>query len=161
MLPISLATSISLSIPRRMPTEGEHARRSTSRRQRKISITPGTMPLSPCLRSSSKRPTEATARKLEALYPDTRDLATWKPGESEQIAWESHQLAKSDVYRALGIPERGCSMHSCDTATNTPVTMSSSYMDREAQVAGRQLARHRLAALLNQIWPSTTAALPE
>jgi hypothetical protein len=95
-----------------------------------------------------------TAHKLEKLYPDT-SLAAWKPGESEQIAWESHELAKSDVYRALGIPERECSMHSCDTATSTPVTMSSSYMDREGQVAERQLAKagERLAALLNQIWP--------
>jgi S1/P1 Nuclease len=59
---------------------------------------------------------EATARKLEALYPSARDLATWKPGESEQIAWESHQLAKSDVYRALGIPERLCTLHLCDPA---------------------------------------------
>jgi hypothetical protein len=33
---------------------------------------------------------EATARKLEALYPATDDLATWKPNESERIAWESH-----------------------------------------------------------------------
>ena len=30
---------------------------------------------------------EATARKLEALHPAAGDLATWKPGESEQIAW--------------------------------------------------------------------------
>src|ERR1700746_1592809 len=33
---------------------------------------------------------EATAHKLEALYPATGGLATWKAGESEQIAWESH-----------------------------------------------------------------------
>jgi S1/P1 Nuclease len=49
---------------------------------------------------------EATARKLEVLYPAGGDLATWKLGESEQIAWESHQLAETDVYRPLGIPER-------------------------------------------------------
>ena len=67
---------------------------------------------------------EATARKLEALYPATGDLMTWKPGESEQIAWESHQLAESDVYRALVIPERPCSLHSCDPATNSPVVMN-------------------------------------
>jgi hypothetical protein len=65
---------------------------------------------------------EATARKLEALYPAAGDLATWKPGEAEQIAWESHQLAEADVYQALGIPGRPCSLHSCDPATKMPVT---------------------------------------
>lgn len=103
---------------------------------------------------------EATARKLEALYPATGDLTTWKPGESEQIAWESHQLAKSDVYRTLGIPERQCLLHSCDPTTSTPVTLSPAYMDREGRVAGRQLAKagYRLAALLNQIWASEATA---
>jgi hypothetical protein len=57
---------------------------------------------------------EATARKLEALYPAAGDLATWKPGESEQIAWESHQLAETNLYSALKIPERPCTPHSCD-----------------------------------------------
>jgi hypothetical protein len=97
---------------------------------------------------------EATARKLEALYPAAGDLATWKPGESEQIAWESHQLAETDVYRALGIPERPCTLHSCDAATSTPLTLSPTYMEREGQVAGRQLAKagYRLAGLLNQTW---------
>jgi hypothetical protein len=96
---------------------------------------------------------EATARKLEALYPAASDDTSWKPGESEQIAWESHQLAETGVYRALGIPERPCTLHSCDPATSTPLTLSPTYMEREGQVAGRQLAKagHRLAALLNQI----------
>jgi hypothetical protein len=98
---------------------------------------------------------QATAHRLEALDPASSDLETWKEDESEQIAWESHQLAESDVYRELGIPERPCDMHSCDPASRTPVTLSPAYMDREAQVAGPQLAkaRHRLAALVNQIWP--------
>ncbi|MBV8775191.1 MAG: hypothetical protein JO166_23085 [Deltaproteobacteria bacterium] len=47
---------------------------------------------------------EATARKLEALYPANGDVTKWKPGESEQIAWESHQVAKTDIYDPLGIP---------------------------------------------------------
>ena len=29
---------------------------------------------------------EATARKLEELYPAAGELATWKPGESDPIA---------------------------------------------------------------------------
>jgi hypothetical protein len=97
---------------------------------------------------------EATARKLEALYRAGGDLATWKSDESEQIAWESHQPAEKDVYRALGIPERPCSLHSCEPATKTPVTLSQAYMEREGRVACRQLAKagQRLATLLNQIW---------
>jgi S1/P1 Nuclease len=103
---------------------------------------------------------EATARKLEALYPATSDLTTWKPGESEQIAWESHRLAESEVYRTLGIPKRPCSLHSCDPTTSTAVTLSPVYMEREGQVPGRQLAKagYRLSGLLNQIWASKATA---
>ena len=103
---------------------------------------------------------EATARKLEALYPAAGDLTTWKPGESEQIAWESHQLAETDVYRALGIPERPCTLHSCDPATNSRVTLSPAYMEREGQVAGHQLAKagYRLATLLG-VHPENSAEL--
>jgi S1/P1 Nuclease len=106
---------------------------------------------------------QATARRLEAVYPTSSDLATWKQDESEQIAWESHRIAETDVYRALGISEKPCELHSCDPGTRTAITLNQTYMHREAQVAGSQLAKagHRLAALLNQIWPSTTAALPE
>jgi hypothetical protein len=40
-------------------------------------------------------------------------------------------------------------MHSCDAATNKPVTMSPTYMEREGPVAGRQLAKagYRLAGV--------------
>jgi hypothetical protein len=84
---------------------------------------------------------EASARKLEALYPATADLKTWKPAESEQIAWESHQLAETDVYDALGIPVRPRELHSCDPGTSEPFTLSPAYMEGEGQIAGRQLAR--------------------
>ena len=97
---------------------------------------------------------EATARKLEKLYPTAGDFDTWKPGEPERIAWESHQLAEADVYRVLGIPERACTLDSCDPTTRMPVTLNSAYMEHEAPVTGRQLTKagHRLAALLNQVW---------
>ena len=83
----------------------------------------------------------------------------WKSDESEQIAWESHQLAETDVYHPLGIPEKACNLHSCDPATGTPVPLSSAYMEHEAPIAGRQLTKagHRLAALLIQIWSSAGA----
>jgi hypothetical protein len=97
---------------------------------------------------------QATARRLEAIDPASSDLGTWKQDESEQIAWESHQLAETDVYQALGIPQRPCDLHSCDPATRPAITVSQPYMKREGQVAGRQLAKagYRLAVLLNQIW---------
>jgi hypothetical protein len=99
---------------------------------------------------------EPTARKLEAFYRQGPDSLTWNRGTSAQIAWESHELAESDVYRALGIPVRPCEMDACRRVTRGHVTLSTAYMDREGQVAGHQLAdaRHRPAALLNQIWSS-------
>jgi hypothetical protein len=97
----------------------------------------------------------ATARKLEELYPVAQNTFDWISGGSARIAWESHQVARSQVYGALGIPERPCSLHSCDPATSAPLTLSQDYMKREATVAGQQLARagYRLAALLNGTWP--------
>jgi hypothetical protein len=97
----------------------------------------------------------ATARKLEKLYPLDATSSKWKPDTSEQIAWESHQLAETEVYRALGIPEKQCILKSCDSSTSTPIELSPAYMGRAAQVAGRQLGKagYRLAELLNHIWP--------
>jgi hypothetical protein len=94
-----------------------------------------------------------TARKLEQMYPASADSFTWRPDSAEEIAWETHELAKSEVYGALGIPERPCS-HRCAFDTDKSVTLSSAYMLRAGNVAGRQLAKagHRLASLLNQIW---------
>jgi hypothetical protein len=72
-----------------------------------------------------------------------------------KFAWESHQLAETNIYSALGIPEKPCSLHSCDPVTKTPVTLSSAYMDNESQVVGRRLVKagYRLAALLNKTLP--------
>jgi hypothetical protein len=99
---------------------------------------------------------QATARKLEAHYPERADSFTWQRGTSQQIAWETHELADRDVYGALGIPERPCEMQTCDPATRTAITLSPAYMKRAGDIAGHQLAKagYRLAVLLNQIWPS-------
>jgi S1/P1 Nuclease len=133
---ISLATSISPCIRQRTLTAAERANRSTSRRQL------------------------ADRKRFIRLLRISRRGSQAK---SEQIAWESHQLAETDVYQALGIPGRPCELHSCDPGTRTAITLNETYMDREAQVAGSQLAKagHRLASLLDQIWPLRTAALPE
>jgi hypothetical protein len=62
---------------------------------------------------------ETTAHKLEALYPAAGDSRIWKPGESDQIAWESHQLAETRrLSRARDTAEAvlaafGCASKSC------------------------------------------------
>jgi hypothetical protein len=100
------------------------------------------------------RSPEATAEKLEHLYPAASNPESWQPGSSEQIAWESHRLAKSAVYKALGLPQRPCLPDSCDPGTRATVRLRQSYMEGAAPVAERQLVKAglRLAALLNQIW---------
>ncbi len=94
----------------------------------------------------------ATAAALEKIYPASavasRDL------RPDEMAWESHELAKSAVYNALGIREKPCAPKACEAAAGGPVVMSRTYMKTAAQVAGRQIAKagYRLAALLNQLW---------
>jgi hypothetical protein len=94
----------------------------------------------------------ATATALERIHPRSKVPA--KPASAEQMAWESHELAKTDVYGALHIPERPCSPAACQSATPGKVVMSDAYMKREARVAGTRLAQagYRLAAILNGIW---------
>ncbi len=95
----------------------------------------------------------ATATALERIYPPPARSA--KPVRVEQMAWESHELAKTDVYGALHIPRQPCSPPACHSATPGKVAISDAYMEREAQVAGKRLAQagYRLAAILNRIWP--------
>ncbi|HKD65710.1 MAG TPA: S1/P1 nuclease [Candidatus Binataceae bacterium] len=94
----------------------------------------------------------ATATALERMDPQSA-LAD-KPANPEQMAWESHELARSEVYDALQIPKRPCAPAGCQSATPGKVVMSEAYMEREAKVAGRQLALagYRLASILNSIW---------
>jgi hypothetical protein len=97
---------------------------------------------------------EATAKELEHLYPVTSNPESWPPGSSERIAWESHLLAESAVYEALGIPQKPCMPDSCAPGTSSTVRLSQSYMEGAARIAERQLTKAglRLAALLNQTW---------
>jgi len=94
----------------------------------------------------------ATATALERIYSQSR-MST-KPVSAEQMAWESHQLAISDVYGALHIPRQPCAPSACQSATPGKVVMSHEYMKRESKVTGRRLtqAGYRLAAILNGIW---------
>jgi nuclease S1 len=97
---------------------------------------------------------EATAGKLERLYPAASAPESLQPDDAERIAWESHLLAKSAIYGALGIPQRPCMPDSCDPGARSRVRLDRSYMEGAAQVAERQLVKAglRLAALLNRIW---------
>ncbi len=92
----------------------------------------------------------ATASALERLYP--KSVVASRPLRSQQMAWETHELGKSEVYGALKIPEKPCAPSACQAAPGGPVVMNPAYMEREGYVAGKQLAKagYRLAALLNE-----------
>ena len=102
----------------------------------------------------------ATAHKLEQMYASQKDADSWKPGGTDDIAWESNQLARSEVYKALGIPVEPCQpeVDSCVNAPQGPVDLDSAYMDKAGTIAGQQLAKagFRLASLLNSLWPSAS-----
>ena len=101
----------------------------------------------------SGRP-ETTAHKLELTYAAERDADSWIAADA--IAWESNQLARSDIYGALQIPIEPCqpTINACVNPMGRPVELDSSYMNRADALAGHQLAKagFRLASLLNEIW---------
>jgi hypothetical protein len=99
------------------------------------------------------RDARATATALERIDPPP--AAAKQQASSREMAWESHELARTDVYGALGIPELPCAPTACQSATSGKVVMNDAYMQREAKVAGQRLALagYRLAAILNGIWP--------
>jgi len=102
----------------------------------------------------------STAHQLEQIYAAEKAADAWKPGETDDIAWESNQVARTQIYAALGIPVEPCAPenNSCDNAPKGPVTLDSSYMNKAATIAGQQLAKagFRLASLLNGIWSSAS-----
>jgi hypothetical protein len=55
--------------------------------------------LVPCggLKRESIGTPEATARKLEQTYGGEKALDGWIPGHTDDIAWESNQIARSDI----------------------------------------------------------------
>jgi hypothetical protein len=101
---------------------------------------------------------DATAHKLEQMYASQKDADWWKPGETSDIAWESNQVARTQIYQALGIPIEPCepNVHSCAHAPAGPVNLDTTYINKAASTAGEQLAKagFRLASLLNGIWSS-------
>ena len=72
----------------------------------------------------------------------------------DDIAWESNQIARSDIYVALRIPVEPCDPPAAMNYDEPEVDLYSAYMDHADNVAGHQLAKagFRLASLLNEIW---------
>jgi hypothetical protein len=101
---------------------------------------------------------DVTAHKLEAMYANRKAAYSWKPGGTDDIAWETNQVARSEVYGALGIPIEPCdpSGDSCANAPKGTIDLDNAYMAKAATIAGQQLAKagFRLASLLNAIWRS-------
>jgi len=97
---------------------------------------------------------EATARKLEQTYAGEKASDAWIPGHTNDIAWESNQIARSDIYAALAIPVEPCDPPAALCRNEPEVDLSPAYMDHADAVAGHQLAKagFRLASLLNEIW---------
>ena len=48
---------------------------------------------------------DATAHKVEQLYTSQKDGDSWKPGATSDIAWESNQVARTEIYQALQDPD--------------------------------------------------------
>ena len=106
----------------------------------------------------SGRP-ETTAHRLERRYAAEETTDSWIPADA--IAWESNQVARSDIYAALHIPIEPCqpTVNACLNPLGHPVELDSSYLDRADALAGHQLAKagFRLASLLNEIWTTPVA----
>lgn len=106
----------------------------------------------------SGRP-ETTAHKLERTYASEQAADKWIP--ADEIAWESHQLARTDIYDALRIPLEPCqpAANLCLNPLGHPVELDSNYLDNADAIAGHQLAKagFRLASLLNEIWTTPVA----
>ena len=109
-------------------------------------------------RIDSGRP-ETTAQKLERTYAAEKDVDSWIA--ADDIAWESNQVARSDIYGALQIPIEPCqpTANVCVNPAGHPVELDSTYLDHADAVAGHQLAKagFRLASLLNEIWTQPAA----
>jgi hypothetical protein len=105
----------------------------------------------------SGRP-ETTAHKLEQKYAAEKKNDSWIP--ADDIAWESNQIARSDIYAALHIPIEPCQPDLCLNPLGRPLELDSSYLDHADVIAGHQLAKagFRLASLLNEIWTQPVAS---
>ena len=97
---------------------------------------------------------ETTAHALERKYASEISIDVWSSGRTDDIAWESNRIARSDIYLALRIPVEPCEPPAGLCGNEPGVGLSSTYMDQAEVIAGHQLARagFRLASLLNGMW---------
>jgi|HubBroStandDraft_1064217.scaffolds.fasta_scaffold120408_1 hypothetical protein len=97
---------------------------------------------------------ETTARRLEQTYASEKSLDAWIPGHTDNLALESNQIARSDIYATLQIPVEPCESDNRLCRTQPEVDLNSAYMGKAEVIAGHQLAKagFRLASLLNTIW---------
>lgn len=106
----------------------------------------------------SGRP-ETTAHKLEQIYAAEKGADSWIA--PDDIAWESNQVARTDIYGALQIPLEPCqpTANVCVNPAGHPIELDSSYLEHADTLAGHQLAKagFRLASLLNEIWTQPAA----
>jgi nuclease S1 len=96
---------------------------------------------------------EATARRLEQIYAGEKATDAWISEHTDDIAWESNQIARSDIYAALQIPVQPCEPPTAVCSNEPEVDLTSAYMDRADVIAGHQLVKagFRLASLLNEM----------
>lgn len=105
---------------------------------------------------------EATAHKLEQAYAAEKASDSWIP--ADDIAWESNQIARSDIYGALKISVEPCEPHNAlcrNKSRDEPkVDLDDVYLDHAEAIAGAQLAKagFRLASLLNETWTEPVAS---
>jgi S1/P1 Nuclease len=102
---------------------------------------------------------ETTARRLEQTYAGEKALDAWVPRRTEDVAWESNLVARSDIYAALHIPVQPCEPPAAVCSNEPDVDLTPAYMDRADVIAGHQLAKagFRLASLLDGMWTRPVA----
>jgi hypothetical protein len=97
---------------------------------------------------------QTTARLLEQTYASDKSRDVWLPGHTDDIALESNEIARTDIYAALHLPVESCAAPEALCRNEPEVDLDSAYMDKAEVIAGHQLAKagFRLASLLNEIW---------
>ena len=97
-----------------------------------------------------------TAEILNRKYLGKYAPIVWTPTTPDQIAWQSLQVARTQIYAPLELPIMPCAPDptSCQEASKRLVKITTTYVNQESVVAGRQLAMagFALAGLLNGIW---------
>jgi nuclease S1 len=87
---------------------------------------------------------ESTAQRLEQTYANEKTRDVWIPEHTDDIAWESNQIARSDIYVALQIPVQPCEPPAAVCSNKPEVDLTSAYMDGAEIVAGPPTGESRI-----------------